>query len=147
MRFFLIDRIDSITKNKYARGIKTVTFEECLLASPGFEKGFMPRTLVLEAAAQLASWLIMYSIDFKKIPMLVKMEQVTLTRSVRCGTRLIIEIELVAMNEEGAVVNATVSTDNEIIATGKQCMCTFVELNKLADENHLRAHFNAICRI
>jgi 3-hydroxymyristoyl/3-hydroxydecanoyl-(acyl carrier protein) dehydratase len=141
MRFVFIDRIERIEKNKFARGIKTISFEEGFLKSPYSEDGYIPQLLLLESSAQLASWLIMYSSDFTKIPMLARIEKVSLFENVQCGTRLSIEIKILSSNNEGALINAKVFAGDKLIARGENCMCVFANLEEFAQKSEMKARF------
>ena len=85
MRFLFVDKITELSKNKYAKGTKTISFEECFLKSPWVETGVFPRLLLLEIASQLTSWLIIYSTDFQKMPFLARLGSLSLERDVKCG--------------------------------------------------------------
>ena len=82
MRFLFVDRIDRLVRDRRARGIKTVSFEEGFLRSPYSRPGEFPRLLVLESVAQLASWLVLYSTDFEKVPLLARLDRVEIRESV-----------------------------------------------------------------
>ena len=142
MRFLLIDKIEEIVKNSHARGSKTITFDESFSGAPCSESGTIPRTLILESAAQLASWLIMYSFDFTKMPLLAKMEEVSISKSARCGSRLIIDVEILSLNMDGALINSRVVVKNELIAYGKNCLCTLIDLENIASIVEMKIQFD-----
>lgn len=148
MRFVFVDRIDKIEKNKYARGIKAVSFEEGFLKSPSCGNGIFPPLLLMECAAQLASWLIMYSSDFKWIPLMAKMDKVSLLENVKPGTTISMEVNILSLNEEGALINADISTfpGGRLIARGERCLCVFANLDQLADKAEMKARFLDLCR-
>ncbi|MCK5057581.1 MAG: hypothetical protein KAT34_13045 [Candidatus Aminicenantes bacterium] len=146
MRFVFIDRIEEIEKNKYAKGIKAISFEEGLLKSPSYEKGSFPPLLLLESAAQLASWLIMYSSDFKLIPMIAKMEKVSVFGNVKSGDILNIELNIISMNEEGALLNAEIFSSGRLVTKGENCLCVFAELEKFVDPAEMAAMFSDISK-
>ena len=141
MRFVFVDRIEKIEKNKYARGIKTISFEEGFLKSPHGEEGFFPPLLLLESASQLASWLIMYSSDFNRISTITKIEKISFIEKVKTGTKLTIEVKILSLNEEGALVNAEVFTEGRLIAKGENCMCVFANLEEYADKSEMKSWF------
>ncbi len=148
MRFVFVDRIDKIEKNKYARGIKAVSFEEGFLKSPNYGNGIFPPLLLMECAAQLASWLIMYSSDFKQMPLMAKMDKVSLFENVKTGTTISTEVNILSMNEEGALINADIFTfpGGRLIAKGERCLCVFVDLDEFADKEEMEARFLDLCR-
>lgn len=142
MRFVFVDRIEKIEKNKYAKGIKTISFEEGFLKSPYGEKGFFPRLLLMESAAQLASWLIMYSSDFKRIPMIVKMDKFSLMENVKCGTTISIEANVNSMSTKRALLNCDIFIDSRLIAKAENCEFVFTDLEKLVNKSEMKARFS-----
>jgi 3-hydroxyacyl-[acyl-carrier-protein] dehydratase len=146
MRFQFVDRIQSIKKFKYARGIKTVTFEEGFLDSPGGERGCIPRTLLIECAAQLASWLVLYSTDYKKIPLMAKINQAVIEYKVKCGTEMILEVEVESWKDDGTLINCKTSVDGQIIGKGDRCLCTFVSSEKLVDPKEMKIRFQELSK-
>jgi 3-hydroxymyristoyl/3-hydroxydecanoyl-(acyl carrier protein) dehydratase len=146
MRFQFVDRIDKIQKFKYARGIKTVSFEEGFLDSLHGDIGCIPRTLLIECAAQLVSWLVLFSTDFKKIPLIAKIEQAKLECKVLCGTVLTLEVEIESWNEEGARLNCRAFVQNQNIAKGIRCLCTFIDSEKLVDPEEMKIRFRELSK-
>lgn len=146
MRFLLIDKITELSPNKYAKGIKTISFEESFLKSPWEELGIYPRLLLLETASQLASWLIIYSTKFQKMPLLVRLGSLSMKRDVKCGDRLDLRVEIKSQNEEGAVIDALILIENEIVAEGKDCLCFFAPLVNFHNPDKIKALFNELTR-
>jgi 3-hydroxyacyl-[acyl-carrier-protein] dehydratase len=144
MRFLFVDRIEHVVKDKRIRGLKTVSFEEGFLQSPTPIPGEFPRLLLLEAVAQLASWLILFSTDFEKLPLLAKLERVEISESVYCGDLLSLEVEIVSRDDEGALVNGEIFKDGRRIARGRNCLCGFTRLDRLADPELMRVAFKEL---
>jgi 3-hydroxymyristoyl/3-hydroxydecanoyl-(acyl carrier protein) dehydratase len=146
MRFQFVDRIEKIQKFKYARGIKTISFEEGFLESPSGETGCIPRTLLIECAAQLTSWLVLYSTDFTKIPLIAKIDQAQIETSVPSGTAVTLEIALDSWNDEGALLNCRASVEDRTVATGSRCLCTFIAGEQLIDPEEMRIRFRELSK-
>jgi len=146
MRFQFVDRIDNIQKFKYARGVKTVSFEEGFLDSPNGDTGCIPRTLLIECAAQLVSWLVLYSTDFTKIPLIAKIDQAMLECSVPCGTVLTLEVEIELWNDEGAQLNCRAIAREKSIAKGIRCLCTFISSEKLVEPEEMKIRFRELSK-
>jgi 3-hydroxyacyl-[acyl-carrier-protein] dehydratase len=144
MRFLFVDRIEHVVRDKRIRGLKTVSFEEAFLPAPNPIRGEFPRLLVLEAVAQLASWLILYSTDFEKLPVLAKLERVEIGESVFCGDLLSLEVEIVSRDDEGALVRGEVFKEGRRIARGQNCLCGFTRLDRLADSELMRVAFKEL---
>jgi 3-hydroxymyristoyl/3-hydroxydecanoyl-(acyl carrier protein) dehydratase len=146
MRFQFADRIDEMRKRVYARGVKTVSFEEGFLEGVHGETGCLPRMLLIECAAQLVSWLVLYSTDFTKIPLVAKIDHAAIERSVPCGTVLTLEVEVQSWNDEGAVVNCRASAGEQVIASGIRCLCTFMESSTLIDPEEMTFRFRELAK-
>lgn len=58
MRFFLIDRVDEIRPGEFARGVKNVTMSEDFMQDHFPDHPVFPGTLIVEAMAQLAGFLV-----------------------------------------------------------------------------------------
>lgn len=146
MRFLFVDRIEHIVKGERIRGLKTVSFEEAFLPSPHALRGEFPRLLLLEAVAQLASWLILYSTDFEKLPLLAKLEKVEIGEAAFCGDLLTIEVEIEARDDDGALVRGSVFKEGRRIANGRNCLCGFAHLAGLVDPQQIRDAFKELTR-
>src|SRR5512135_2671150 len=146
MRYLFVDRIDHIVKNSRARGRKTISFEEGFLASPYPLPGEFPRLLILEAASQLAAWLIMFSTDFERFPLMARLEKAEIVEGVVSGDRLTLEVEILALDPEGALTRAEVFRDGRLIARGQNCLCAFTPLDRLAEPDSMRAAFKELTR-
>lgn len=146
MRFQFVDRIDEIQKFKHARATKTVSFEEGFLRGLEQNSGCMPRTLMIECAAQLASWLVLYSTDFARIPMVAKIEEAHVEESVPCGTAMTLEVDVISWNEEGVLFDSRISLRQRAIASGMRCLCTFVDSVSLVDPSEMRIRFRELAK-
>ena len=146
MRFQFVDRIERIQKFKYIRGIKTISFEEGFLDSPTGESGCIPRTLIIECVAQLTSWLILYSTDFVKFPLIAKIDEAVVESSVPCGTVLTLEATLELWNDEGALLNCVVHSQERFIAKGVRCVCTFIPVEQLIESEEMKTRFKELTK-
>lgn len=108
MRFLLVDALVELEAGRRAVGTKTFSPDEELFADhfPGF--AIVPGTLLTEAMAQLGGWLILYSEDFRRLPLLTLVEHAKFRRLVRPGQALRLESELVRSAEETHVCQARV---------------------------------------
>lgn len=146
MRFLFVDRIDRVVKDRRIRGSKTISFEEGFLSAPYPRPGEFPRLLILESLAQLAAWLVMFSTDFRRFPLLARLDRAEILDSVAAGDRLTLDIEIVGRDEDGASFRAEVSRDGRVIGRGANCLCAFVPLEGLADPGMMRAAFKELTR-
>ena len=146
MRFQFVDRIDVLKKWTHARGVKTVSFEEGFLDGLQSEEGSLPRTLLIECEAQLASWLVLYSSDFTKIPLIAKIDRAEIGAGVPCGTVLTLDVDIRSWNDDGAVLDCRVSVGERSIATGMRCVCTFTDSNSLIDPEEMKMRFRELSK-
>lgn len=147
MRFHFVDRIDAVRKYASARGVKTVTFEEGFIDELSAEPGMIPRMLLIECAAQLVSWLVLYSTDFATIPLIAKIDEAAIECSVPCGTAMTLEVDVHSWNEDGALFSCGISLPGgRRIATGIRCLCTFIASRTLVDPDEMRARFRELAK-
>ena len=100
MRFVLIDRLVSLDRARHARAV--VAFDPAL---PIFADHFpgrpiVPGTLLTEAMAQTAGWLIAASIDFAGWPLLVTIDRARFHRPVAPGVELMIDATIRSARED-----------------------------------------------
>lgn len=146
MKFRMVDRIIDIESGKSIRGMKTVSFEEYQLKSAFSSDCQLPESLVLESFLQLGNWLIMFSTDFKKMGLLVRIEQVRFESFLRPGMRMLMEVEVKRFREDGVLFDGRATVDGKIIATGKGCLATLVDSVECFNPENLKVLFKNIYR-
>lgn len=115
MRFLFCDKVTRIDKGKRILGIKNVGMSERFLADHFHREAIMPSTLIIEAVAQVAGWLIIYSYDFRLSVIMSRMEGVKVYRDVSPGTQLVLEADLVATDEDGSVACGRALIEREVV--------------------------------
>src|SRR3954453_24073129 len=63
MRYFLIDKVTELTLGQSVRGVKNVTLSDEVLHDHFPDHPIMPGALILEAAAQLAGFLLELTVN------------------------------------------------------------------------------------
>ncbi|MDD2715534.1 MAG: hypothetical protein PHW04_06530 [Candidatus Wallbacteria bacterium] len=145
MRFLFVDSITEVSSGRSIRGKKAVSYEECFLSSPYSEEGNFPIVFLLEAMAQLSSWLIQYTHDFKFQPLITGMDLVRFGGDASCGSLLSLEAELINHNEEGGVVSSRVLINDSVVAECSRCLYCNLPLQELNDPDEARQNFRSLC--
>jgi len=146
MKFRMVDRILDLEPGKSIRGMKTVSFEEYQLKSAFGGDCRLPESLVLESFFQLGNWLIMFSSDFKKMGLLIRVEQVQFESVLRPGQSMFMEVVVKSSRNDGVLFDGKATVDGEIIAKGKGCLATLVDSAEYFDPNDLRMLFSNLYR-
>lgn len=141
MKFRFVDAISRIKKNEYMKGLKAVSFEEGFLKRPYCKSGFLPRTLLMETLAQLASWLIVYSTDFKLKPVLACVDKIEIFADARTGDLIEIDCALINLTGEGAHFNVRGAVGGREIIKASSCVAGLVGLETLENANEARTMF------
>ncbi|OQA74563.1 MAG: (3R)-hydroxymyristoyl-ACP dehydratase [bacterium ADurb.Bin243] len=141
MKFRFVDAISRIKKNEYMKGLKTVSFEEGFIKRPYSRNGFLPRTLLMETLAQLASWLIVYSTDFESKPLMACVDKMEIFADARTGDLIEIDCGLINLTGDGAHFNVRGSVGGREIIKADSCVAGLVRLETLENVNDARAMF------
>lgn len=103
MRFILIDRILCFEKEKFLKGIKTLSLAEEYLKDHFPQKPVLPGVLMLEALVQAGAWLARLTHDFR-----FSMITLTQAKAIRYGKFVspgdTLEVEVEWKKEEGSFV-------------------------------------------
>lgn len=120
MRYYLIDKVTELQPGVSARGIKNVTLSDEVLHDHFPDIPVMPGCLMLEAAAQLAGFLLEMSENRVGAPLrraiLVQVQQAKFYETSGPGDSLDIEVRLDSSLEGAATVNAEITVGARRIA-------------------------------
>jgi 3-hydroxyacyl-[acyl-carrier-protein] dehydratase len=116
----MIDRILEIEKGKKAIALKNVSIDEPYLLGHFPKEPILPGVLIVEAMAQTGG--IAFQLSFEKegeeIPVLARVEEFRLKKSVIPGDQLIIEAEILHIFSGMAKVKVLARVEGEIVAEG-----------------------------
>ncbi|CAN5580847.1 3-hydroxyacyl-ACP dehydratase FabZ family protein [soil metagenome] len=115
MRWIWIDRFTNFESGKSATAIKCLSMAEDHFAEhfPGYP--VMPAPLMIEGLAQTGGILVGEANDFKKNVVLAKIPHAKFTREAVPGEVLTYLTNLVDLSDQSAMIQGTVSVDNETI--------------------------------
>ena len=123
MRYYLLDKVTSLAAGERASGIKCVTLSDEILHDhfPGYP--MLPGALVVEAAAQLAGFLLEMSFNRPNEPvvraMLVQIERAKFYDPVGPGDTLVIEARIESTREASAQVAFEGRVADRVAARGQ----------------------------
>ncbi len=119
VRFVLIDRLTQLERGQRAVAVKIFSADEGLFEDhfPGFP--VVPGSLLIEAMAQTAGWLIAYSLDFREWPVLAMVGQSKFRRFVSPGEELNIEAGILSSRPGSQEASATVSVARGRVAEAR----------------------------
>jgi 3-hydroxyacyl-[acyl-carrier-protein] dehydratase len=123
VRYFLIDKVTELVPGERARGVKNVTLSDEVLHDHFPDFPVMPGALILEAAAQLAGFLLEMTFNKAGEPLaralLVSIEKAKFHETSGPGDRLDIEVTIESRLAEAAQVAVVVQVgERRIVRAG-----------------------------
>ncbi|MBI4678212.1 MAG: beta-hydroxyacyl-ACP dehydratase [Elusimicrobia bacterium] len=117
MRYFLIDRVTELVVGKSVKGIKTVTLSDQILHDHFPDHPVMPGALIVEAAAQLAGFLLEVTLNRRGGPprraLLVQIEHAKFYALCEPGDRMEIAVTMGSQLEDAVQAAAEVTVDGK----------------------------------
>ncbi len=122
MRYYLIDKVTKLEPNKEAHGIKCVTLTDEILHDHFPDYPMLPGALIVEAAAQLAGFLLEMTFNGDGKPLvralLVQIQRAKFYEAVEPGDTLAITVTIDSTREESAQVLFDAKVGGERAARG-----------------------------
>jgi 3-hydroxyacyl-[acyl-carrier-protein] dehydratase len=108
MRYFLIDKVTELTVGERIRGVKNVTLSDEILHDHFPDYPILPGALIVEAAAQLAGYLLEATLNRAGAPvvraLLVQIQQAKFYDTVGPGDQLALEATIGSRLEDAVQV-------------------------------------------
>jgi 3-hydroxyacyl-[acyl-carrier-protein] dehydratase len=117
VRFLLYDRITLAVPGERVEAVKCVSLTEEFLREHFSRRPSMPSALVLESMIQALAGLVMLTHDFRVLPFLSLIEDVSVSPDVRPGRRLDLVGTLQSTNPIGSLGHTSASVDGVVVAT------------------------------
>jgi len=146
MKFRMVDRIIEFKAQKSIRGIKAISFEEYQLKSVFDNRPCLPECLIMESLFQLGNWLIMITSDFSQMGLLIRTNEVEFKQPLTPGQSMLMKVQIRSYRNDGILFDGQASVNQQIIASGKGCLATPVQLAQYYDPEDLKVLFSEIYR-
>jgi 3-hydroxyacyl-[acyl-carrier-protein] dehydratase len=121
--FIMVDRVLLIEPGKKIKALKNVSGNEIQFLGHFPEHAIMPGALIVEAMGQCASILFadtcQKKIAAREVMMLGAITNMRFLAPVYPGDTLLIEVDVIKMVEEAALVEGTATVDSTVVADGK----------------------------
>jgi 3-hydroxyacyl-[acyl-carrier-protein] dehydratase len=117
MRFLYYDSVTHLEKGKSIIGVKTFTLSEEFLRGHYKKVALVPAVIMIEAMAQLLGWLIIYSHDFRLMPIMSLIEEVTLTPHLRPGFKAEIHGQIISSTKRDSLGKAQIYVEGKLVAS------------------------------
>ena len=122
MRYYLIDKVTTLVPGERAGGVKCVTLSDEILHDHFPDYPMLPGALVVEAAAQLAGFLLEMSFNGPDKPLvralLVQVQRAKFYDPVGPGDTLIVETRIESTRESAAQVAFDGRVADKMVARG-----------------------------
>lgn len=122
MRYYLLDKVTELTIGQRARGVKCATLTDEILHDHFPDFPMLPGALIVEAAAQLAGFLLEMTFNRPGEPivraLLVQIQRAKFSEPVGPGDRLDIEATIDSTREASAQVEFTAAVGGKDAARG-----------------------------
>ena len=114
MRWFLIDRFEKFVSGQQAIAVKTVALCEEAVDDYSVTYPRYPSSLIVEGIAQAGGILVSQLEDFKNRVVLAKINSSKFHFFAKPGDKLIIDVQILNLQDFGAVVSGIVKIDEEV---------------------------------
>jgi 3-hydroxyacyl-[acyl-carrier-protein] dehydratase len=119
----MVDRVLELEAGKRIKALKNVTGNEIQFLGHFPEFAIMPGTLIIEAIGQAASLLFSHTsgkgMNQKEFMALASVNDMRFLVPVLPGHTMIMEVKILKMTEEAALIEGTASVDDTVVTRGK----------------------------
>jgi 3-hydroxyacyl-[acyl-carrier-protein] dehydratase len=119
----MVDRVLEVESGKRIKAVKNVTGNEIQFLGHFPERAVMPGTLIIEAIGQCASILFSLTthteLNHKEFLVLAAVNEMRFLAPVFPGQTMILEISIVKMLPDIALIEGTVTVDDNVVTKGK----------------------------
>jgi len=119
----MVDRVLELEPGKRVKAIKNITGNEIQFLGHFPDYAIMPGTLIIEAIGQAASLLFSYSsgkgVNQREFMALASVNDMRFLVPVLPGHTMIMEVKILKMTDEAALIEGVATVDDVVVARGK----------------------------
>jgi 3-hydroxyacyl-[acyl-carrier-protein] dehydratase len=119
LRYFLIDRVTYLERDRLLKAIKNVSLSEDVFSDHFFGNPVFPGALQIESLAQAGTILLEVSAGFRSKAILAMVENAKFRRLVRPGDCLTIEARVISRDTNIVQIDGKISIDEKLAANGR----------------------------
>jgi 3-hydroxyacyl-[acyl-carrier-protein] dehydratase len=117
MRFLFYDRVIEAVPGSHMTAIKCVSLSEEFLPSHFSRRAVLPGSILVEAMAQVAGWLVNLTDDFQSSAIMTIVRKANITCSVVPGDRLEIHARLLEIESRVAWATCQTLREGEVVGS------------------------------
>jgi 3-hydroxymyristoyl/3-hydroxydecanoyl-(acyl carrier protein) dehydratase len=141
LRFLFFDRVIELENGTCMRALKDVALSEEFFTGHFARRAIAPGTILTEAVAQVAGWLVIASMDFRRGAIVSIIEDVAVLRDVRPGDQLTVDCRILDVDKRCAwALGRGYVGDQEAIRVGRM-MFALVPFTGGATAQRMRERF------
>ena len=120
MRFLFFDQIKEVVRGERIVGVKTFPLTEAYLNGHFSRAPRVPGSVLIEAMAQIAGWLVVYTHDFRTSCVISLIDDAEVTSDLRPGVTVEIHGEIIDTNERASLCRARIEKDGAPVARAER---------------------------
>ena len=120
MRFLFFDQIKDVVRGERIVGVKTFPLTEAYLNGHFSRAPRVPGSVLIEAMAQIAGWLVVYTHDFRTSCVISLIDDAEVTSDLRPGVTVEIHGEIIDTNERASLCRARIEKDGAPVARAER---------------------------
>ena len=146
MTFLYVDRITEYQPGRMIRGLKNVTRSEDFLYPTDDGRRRLATTIVIEAAAQMGSWLAILDSNFTKRPLFLGEDLAEFQGSAYAGDMIDLTAELVRLEDDVLETISTATVNGKVIMKTQSSKGFMVPMEDYASADEVKRRYGELYR-
>jgi 3-hydroxyacyl-[acyl-carrier-protein] dehydratase len=144
--FLYVDRIVEYVPGRLIRGVKNVTRSEPFLVPEADGRRRLREPILIEALAQLGSWLVMADAQFLRRPLFLGEDLVEVSGSAHAGDQVDLAVELKRCEDDVVETSGTAAIDGQVVVRSHAGRGSLMPMADFASPDETRTRFQGLHR-